>query len=425
MLPDPTLQLLTAAADGELTPRQERQLRRLLDESADARAVYDRLRSDSRRLRALPKVNPPADLKDRVVARLLESTPLSIPAGRPIVLRPTHTASRRPWVPVAVAASLLLAITGGTFLIAKKAGHRPGNHNGNGIAGNRPTADAAHAAAVNALPRDNGKLPSTPLPAEPKPETNSVAVADPPAPETVTPPVPSPRPAPVQPKKDPFAAPFTADNPAMQAVPVRVPFLLPVADLDREDVRQKFVTEVGRDPASRLDLFVKDAAKGVEHFQAAAKAAGLHVHADGPGLAMVKRKDVKAVLVYTDALTPAELRDLFARLSKDATFDSLHVFSVNTADHQELQKVLGTDPLPKKPAGEAPKGVSANTADQVARTVGTPAGRTGEKHAVLVPYYPPQFRVNPAMSRELKQFLDRRGDRRPGAVPVMIVIRQG
>ena len=42
-----------------------------------------------------------------------------------------------------------------------------------------------------------------------------------------------------------------------------------------------------------------------------------------------------------------------------------------------------------------------------------------------MPYYPPQLRVNPAMSAQLKHYFERRGDRRPGAVPVMIVIRQG
>jgi hypothetical protein len=207
---------------------------------------------------------------------------------------------------------------------------------------------------------------------------------------------------------------------------VRVPFLVPVAELGREDTRQRLVVELGREADARVDLFVKDTVRGVDQFQAAAKAAGLNLHVDAAGLAQVRQKNVKAVLVYTDALTAAELRDLFARFAPDAAFDSLHVTPIDRADHAELQKVLGTDPLPKKPAGEAAKGgsVSSNTADHVARTVGTPAAAAG-KHAVLMPYYPPSLRVSPAMSRELKQFLDRRGDRKPGGVPVMIVIRQG
>src|SRR4051794_28704387 len=101
MLPDTTLQLLTAAVDGVITPRQERQLTRLLADSAEARDVYAKLRADSRRLRGLPKAAPPADLKDRIVARLLEVTPLAEPAARPIVVRPVRPAARRPWVPVA------------------------------------------------------------------------------------------------------------------------------------------------------------------------------------------------------------------------------------------------------------------------------------------------------------------------------------
>src|SRR4051794_18732530 len=113
MLPDTALQLLTAAVDGVLAPRQERQLRRLLADSAEARDVYAKLRADSRRERELPKATPPAALKARIVARLLEVPPLAEPAARPLVVRPVRTAAaRRSWVPVAVAASLLLTITG-------------------------------------------------------------------------------------------------------------------------------------------------------------------------------------------------------------------------------------------------------------------------------------------------------------------------
>src|SRR5579871_2127300 len=100
MLPDNVLELLTAAVDGELTPRQERHLRRLLDGSADARAVFTRLRGDSLRVRNLPKAVPPAGLTTQIINRLPETVPFA-ELSRPV----RHPQTARPWVPVAIAAS--------------------------------------------------------------------------------------------------------------------------------------------------------------------------------------------------------------------------------------------------------------------------------------------------------------------------------
>ena len=40
-------------------------------------------------------------------------------------------------------------------------------------------------------------------------------------------------------------------------VHVRVPFLRTIAELEREDIRQELTDELVRDPAFRLDLFVR------------------------------------------------------------------------------------------------------------------------------------------------------------------------
>src|SRR5687768_14977778 len=107
MLPADEFELLTAAVDGELTPPDGHRLRLLLDGSAEAREVYARLKADSDRLRRLPPVAPPADLRDRVLAAL----PVTVPA-------PPAAPARRPaprWLPLAVAACLLLGVTASSF----------------------------------------------------------------------------------------------------------------------------------------------------------------------------------------------------------------------------------------------------------------------------------------------------------------------
>ena len=48
-----------------------------------------------------------------------------------------------------------------------------------------------------------------------------------------------------------------------------------------------------------------------------------------------------------------------------------------------------------------------------------------EGSAVLLTWSPAQGRTPPATSAELKTFLAKRGERKPNAVPVIIVIRHG
>jgi hypothetical protein len=68
--------------------------------------------------------------------------------------------------------------------------------------------------------------------------------------------------------------------------------------------------------------------------------------------------------------------------------------------------------------------MSTGTANQITRALTDPTGKGGDKSAVLMTYAPSQVRTRPGDSRELRQFFERRGERRPNAVPVLIVIRQ-
>jgi hypothetical protein len=70
--------------------------------------------------------------------------------------------------------------------------------------------------------------------------------------------------------------------------------------------------------------------------------------------------------------------------------------------------------------------VSAGTIDSVTKTLTTPPAKPGEKTAILMTWQTTNSgiaRTNPATSNELKQFLAKRGDRKPNAVPAVIVIR--
>lgn len=421
MLPADQLELLTAAVDGELTPRQSRRLRRLLAASDEARGVLARLQSDSVRLRNLPKIAPPSDLTERIMAKVATVTPPVPVTPAPVAV--PHRRSRE-WVPVAVAASLLLGVGVTSFLFFLKGS--AGGDTGGGVVNNGgPTRQPGPAVlppeTANALPNEHDRLPSAPITDE-GPAPRVVARAD------ITPDTaPAPRPKSALPPNHALGGPLQPDLPPFARVEVRLPFLGSASDLDRDDVRATLAAELGRDYACQVNLFVKDPARATELLQAAARASGLTVHADAMTADRLKtRKPTAAFVLFTESLTPTEVRDLLTRFAaSDAranarVFETIHVTPLHPADQRDLHaNVLGFDVTPAKKPNADPKPVSAGTADQVAKSV---AGR-GEKSAVLAAYLPSSVRTPPAVSKELAQFAARRTDRKPSTVAVVIVVR--
>jgi len=96
-----------------------------------------------------------------------------------------------------------------------------------------------------------------------------------------------------------------------------------------------------------------------------------------------------------------------------------------------MSKLLGIPAVTPKPAKgktgvDIRKPLPEGTANQVADSLSKLAGGSrppskNEKVAVVVAYSP--VNTNPAASKEIKQFLDRRGDRKPDAKPLMLVLK--
>jgi hypothetical protein len=328
------------------------------------------------------------------------------------------------WQIVAIAASLLLAVAAGMLPFLKKSDDS--NQPGAQIAQSQP-------ALADVLPRE--VVPPL-IPAEvPTPPENRVA-------QQVIPIIP---PDPIRVEEIPpprlkgadvLVAPPLAPIPPLARLLVRVPLLVSVAELDREDVLQKLTEELGRDAAYRVDLFTYDAARGAELFQAAAKTAGVNLLTDATAVERMKKKQAHAYAVYLECLSAAEIRDLFAAIAthdaknKLRVFDMLHATAAIHADQIILKELLGTDPgLWKRTAAKSPatiptepKPISSSTGDQITRNLTSP--KAIEKPAILMSFTPAAIRTSPAMSKELKEFLARRGERKASAVPILIVIRQ-
>ncbi len=83
---DNLLALITTAVDGELSAVDRLRFDHLLDSSAEARSIYDKLKADSDRLRNLPHAVPPRNLHQRVMAQIAAVTPIPVtPFSRPII----------------------------------------------------------------------------------------------------------------------------------------------------------------------------------------------------------------------------------------------------------------------------------------------------------------------------------------------------
>jgi hypothetical protein len=450
MLTDQQLTLITAAIDRELTGPEWVALQQLLSVSSEARQLYAQLADDSRRIRRLSwrEMPVPPDVSERIRARIA-----ALPAGsqRPIAIAPPVTtpagsgSGRAVWqhlVPIAVAASVLFAVTMASFAVFSQTERLK-----------TKTRILAQQAPLR------GEAPIVP-----KPSPTESPPARPPGPGTseepaTSPPVgPMPKEVPPQPTvamapeprlvaRDLIGSQILPALPPFERVEVRLPFLHPVADLPRDDVRQSLLDEVQSSLATRFDLFVRDTARGVDVFEKAAAAMGLKLYVDSATRDKLKKKQLHSVVVYTDALTAAEIAQLFSKIaSEDQQFsprvcDSLHALPAGRQDEMELKALMGIDPrlfkrpsektnsgfTTPKPAVTAPvQHLSEKTIDMVTDNLTKSAERARDKSAVLLTWqtiHPSIPRTPPAASAELKQFLQKRGESDPLATPILIIIR--
>jgi len=462
---DELLQLMTACIDGVLNPAEAGVLSQSLAASAEARATFAHLKANSVRLRKSRRVAPPAGLHKRVMACVATLTPAPMHAphlqkcekkaeptrNAPVPASPTARKSRA-WAPIAIAAGLLISVTAGSFLFFNQQNDR----NSTARNPNRPPP-ATRAGADNPewakwLPVEHGPRPSVPVPRE---RPDNTVVVRPAVPAVTVPSIPvepdaslavAPQPRPV--RSDLHAAQPQPET-VFDLVQVRLPFLRPLSDLDRDDTRRQLAEELARDPAFRIDLFTRDPARAVAVFRDAAKVAGLTVFTDATTQDRLTKRQVNTIAIYTESFTAAELAELLGKLNaEDAkisprVFDALHAMPVSNADNTDIKAILGIDPgLFKRPIADKEKDkadktpdptkpISAGTVTEVIKSVtaGQPGAnaqpKPAEKTAMLLTWGPNANRTTPNTSTELKQFLSKRGDRKSNAVPAIIVIRPG
>jgi len=108
MLPDRTLQLLTAFVDGEISSRERKHVERLLRKSLKARTLVRLLQDDSRGVRDLTRLKLGPDFSMKVMRTIAQGRIRTNLSPRPAPAPP-------PWVGMAVAASVLVLISAASY----------------------------------------------------------------------------------------------------------------------------------------------------------------------------------------------------------------------------------------------------------------------------------------------------------------------
>ena len=405
------LELLTAAVDGDLSPSRAVAFSQLLKAKSEATNLFRALESDAGKLRAAIPGPIPASQVSAILARIqpLARPRRAVPARRSIFLQ------------YATAAAVFFTGCSATFW---------------------------YFTAQDRTERDKVQKQRLPHvdPANPDPERVSLAIA-PTVPKILLPKsseLPEELPIPIEViarlETELAPAPRSAfgdvvgsgiiENPKPLAeIRLRLPFLAEAIDFNAFDVQTQLAKEFGLDPAFRLDLFSKNPAGALEMLQTLAKQAGVTVTVDAKTQELWNKKVPMSIAFYFEGLTPAELTEFLGSVGKQLqtnpkspAIGMAHLLPLGATDLRDLKETLGVDLAPTRAksatVGE-PKPISADTLAKVTGAV----KKTGDKSGIVVAFLPPNLRTALAQSKEIKTFLEKRGERKSGTTPLLMILR--
>jgi hypothetical protein len=432
MLSERDRELLTAYVDGQPSPRQRRLVQRLLQRSAEARRLLQRLQSDSRDLIQLPIPRLDRDLAPAILQKIAARRSAPIHRAKKLASAPVYPI----WVGFAAAAAVLFMVGTASYCTfaaflgqpAAPTALAQNQKNRQPVAPVDKAPDDDHKDVAKGMGSDSmDKSQSDPAP---PPQVNEVAHGQP----------ANAVPAVGPDKDDPI---FTSEGMEMfaelksVAPSLDLPATFKLRDLSQDAAHKKLVAELQKDSAVRLELPCPDGSRAFERLQAMLKSHHVDLMID----ASAQRRLAKPLwrtnyVFYSEGMTAGDLASLLQQIGADKhpgenPFDHLVVRRMTERDHKELSGLLGVDPMKVQPSKEtsAPgvdprKPVSDQTAAQLEAALAG-QGRAGAKpvgeHTMLaMPYNP----VRPHRdSAEVKRFLDERKPLRPGALQVLLVLR--
>jgi hypothetical protein len=430
MLSERDRELLTAYVDGQPSPRQRRLVQRLLQRSAEARRLLQRLQNDSRDLIQLPSPRFDRDLSPAILQKIAARRSVPIRRARRFPSAPSYPV----WVGFAAAAAVLLIVGTASYCTFAAFLGRPATSNAVVQYQNSRPPLAPNARVPDEERKDVAKEPErdsvdkNKSDAAPQPRVDGVAHQEP----------ADPKPAVAADKDEPI---FTSEGMEMfaelrsVAPSLDLPATFKLRDLPQDSAHKNLVAELQKDSAVRLELPCPDGSRAFERLQTILKSHHVELMID----ASAQRRLSKPLwrtnyVLYSEGMTAAELSFLLQQIGADKRpgenpFDHLVVRRMTERDHKELSDLLGVDPVKVQPLKETGslgvdprKPVSDQTAAQLeAALAGQGRAVAKPEHTMLaMPYNPVRPRHD---SAEVKRFLDERKPLRPGTLQVLLVLR--
>jgi len=424
MLTNPERLLISGAVDGELTRAEREEFLNLVATRPEARTLFVQLQSDAARLRALPVSRAPKRIAQNVLAHI---STLPTPAAP---VRRTVKRKSNVWLPYAVAASVLFAVTIGSFsyfntqdeqkrsdqIARLMPTHQPLPHHRD-----TPT-EADYVSAKPIAPSPNiHTIP--PIEILPVPRNGEVLAQAPSTPNLLEI-APSPRPA----GGEVVGFGIIENAKPLTEIDLRLPFTTNASDFHTIESQERLAKELALDPAYRLDLFTKDPPAGIKTLTAALKGVGIPLVVDVTTQERINKKMAVSLAIYIEGLTPAEIAKMLETVgkavenSKVPPLDRANLVPAGMHDQKDLKQLFGVE-LNLQREAESTNTVGKSIAKETIGQIVSSLKKTVEKQAILLTYLPPNFRSSPMFSKEVKAFLDRRPERKSGTTPLLIVLR--
>jgi hypothetical protein len=430
MLSERQRELLAAYVDGLSSPRQRRHVKRLLQRSAEARRLLQRLQSDSRDLIQLPLPRLDRDLAPAILQKIEKQRLAPVRRARKFASAHGYPV----WIGFAAAAAVLFMVGAASYctfavflgrpavpvaLVQNKKNQRPIVRDPK--APDEDRKDMAKGAQHEPVDSTKAEPP-------PQPPANELAQAAP----------VDPKPMGIVDKDEPILTSqgmelFVELKSVTPTLDLPVTFKL--RDLSQDAAYKKLVAELQNDATVRLELPCPDGSRAFERLQAILKTHHVELMMDASAQRRLSKPLWKTnYVLYSEGMTASELAALLQQIGADKhpgdnPFDHLVVRRMTERDHKELSDLLGVDPVPMKASKESGalgvdprKPVADQTAAQLAATLAG-QGRAGAKPEytmLAMPYNPVRPRRD---SVEVKRFLDERKPARPGALQVLLVLR--
>jgi hypothetical protein len=434
MLTPQELELLTGHVDGELSGRDRRQLDRLLQRSAEARALLESLMSDSHEVQLAPAVPAPFDFSANVLDTIAARKVQPARATPPAVARPLA-----PYFAYVAAAAILLAVGVGSFL-AHWPTDRPTTYPGPGMARKTPEPPPK-TPREEIVQKDPEPGPTLPPWVEWPTTVRVVPAEEPDEPEEPeVPAVPAPREGP-KPMTPVLASGQREGFNQLERVEFALPRVHIFHGLDKLDQGKALREQLGLGSGYRVEIPARDAGRGLERLRVALSGKRATLTYTAETQSRLKKGPRSDYAVFLENIAPQDLasalqtagtedRNAAQKRSMDLYFDGkLVVREFGRVDRRELKDLLGLDPLGTRPSPPPPAGVDIrrpieeSTGAAVAGMLegrGVPRPREGARGpsvGIVLPLHPRM------KSAEVKKFLETRPPMRPGTLQVLIVLR--